>query len=260
MSNLDNIFRELQLNISDRNVKFYRTKVIRSGEHLELEVFPMFKRSYARGQKRKVTKFFQACVNENNSRKQLTRLLNANFTDDDIWYDFTYEGEKPTIEEVKKEVQNFIRRLKRKFGDFKYAYKTEVGTRGTCRGHHHLICNIPSEYRDEVEEMWTKGRRRSRFLQADENGYEGVARYWCKGNETGKRYVTSKNLTKPTVKVMDNMLTRKAVADLVRSYEIGVEKIEKMRALKDFRVVKMHHKQTEYVAGSYVYVSMKRRI
>lgn len=257
---IERIFENEQFDTSHSNVQEYRAKIIQSGEYKELEIYPIFKRSYARGQKKKVTKFFQACVNENNSVKKLTRLLNANFNENSVWYDFTYT-DKPTIEEATANIRNYIRRLKKRFGEFKYVYTTEQGETNSLRGHHHLICDIDPKFRNEVEKMWTKGERtRSRMLVPGENGFDQVAGYFAKQSKgVYRKYTTSHNLIKPSVQNKDGLIGKRAVEALTRNYEIGVEKIEKIKQLKNYKVTSFVTKQSEYVAGIYVYIKMRTR-
>lgn len=258
--NLNAIFDNTRFDTSNSNIKEYRTKIVKSGKYQELEIYPIFKRSYARGQKKKVTGFYQECVNQNNAVKKLTRLLNANFNDKSVWYDFTYT-EKPTIEEATANIRNYIRRLKRRFGDFKYVYTTEQGETNSQRGHHHLICDIDPKFRNEVEKMWIKGeRKRSRMLITDEFGFEQVAIYFAKKSKgVYRKYTPSQNLDKPQVIVKDGIIGKRAVLELANNYEIGVEKIEKIKQLKNYRVVSFVTKTSEYVAGAYIYVKMRKR-
>ena len=112
-----------------------------------------------------------------------------NFTDNDIWGTVTYSPEKlpPSVESAQKEMAKYFRRLKyyaerHNFPPLKYVYVTEFDDdeeKGKKRVHHHFVTNFPD--RDVAERLWRNGARtQTRRLQADENGYEGMARYISK--------------------------------------------------------------------------------
>ena len=72
----------------------YATKEIRSGDQLEVEIYPEF----TKGQKdqipdegkRKRQRQAQKNLNDKNSKKMCERVIGENFTDRDIWATFTY--------------------------------------------------------------------------------------------------------------------------------------------------------------------------
>ncbi|MEG1520688.1 MAG: hypothetical protein RR458_06830, partial [Clostridia bacterium] len=100
----------------------------------------------------------------------------------------------------------------------------------------------------------------SRTLVADEFGFKGVATYFAKKSKgVFRKYTCSKNLVKPEEKTRDGVVGKRAIDSIIRNYEIGVEKLEKLKSLKDYKVLKMVSKVSEYVAGAYVYITMKRR-
>lgn len=119
----------------------YATKEIRSGEQLEVEIYPEF----TKGQQseipteaqRKKQKLAQWNLNEKNSRKMCERVIIENFGDRDIWATLTYTDENlpETMEEAQKNMQNYIKRLNRrrkKLGlkNARYVYVTEFGEKG----------------------------------------------------------------------------------------------------------------------------------
>ena len=260
MKELEKLLNGKQFDLSLQNLKFYRAKIVQSGEYREIELYPMYKRSYAKGQRKNVTGLYQGLVNKNNSTKKLIRLMNTNFKEGDLWLDFTYDY-KPTVEEAKKEIRSYIRRVRRRFGDIKYIYTTEIGKRATGRGHHHFICDLPIEHRTELEDMWKKGVRiRSRRLYKGEHGFTKAATYLSKKSEDIYRtYTTSKNLTKPKIKIRDGLIGKRAIDDLTRNYEIAFEKIQKTKALRDYKITSLEIENSDFVAGSYVYIKMRRK-
>lgn len=257
----------LQL-LGDKNIVKYRTKTIKSGDVVECEVYPIWnsKASLSRAPKSKKSRPAQKNLNDKNALKYVIRLVNANFTDKDIWGTFTYETRKlpKTIEDADKSFGNFIRRLKyyadkHGFPPVKYVYWTEFESdekKGKHRVHHHIITNFPD--RDVAEKLWRNGARtQTRRLQADESGYEGAVRYCMKDPKGTKKYKASKNLQKPIVTIADTKFTRRKVERIVRGEENSVDIFEKL--YPGYDMIHYEHKLSEYVTGAYLYVKMSRR-
>lgn len=183
-------------------------KIIISGDYVEIEQYPVSEngKRLGRGDKENPSSESQKKLNEKNARKKLTRLINTNFGKQDLFVTLTHD--KPVSEsEGKRELTNFFRRVKdyRKktvLPELKYIAVTETGEKGHREKgvHHHVICNDMSM--DELERIWGKGRIQTSRLYPDENGYEGLARYFLKeGKEkNAKRWTQTKNLKKPSVK------------------------------------------------------------
>lgn len=204
----------------------YATKEIKAGDQLEVEIYPEFTKKQRseipEGGKRKKDRKAQKNLNEKNSRKMCERVINANFTDRDIWATFTYTDENmPTsMKEAQKNMQNYIRRLnyqrkKKGLQNTKYVYVTECSDRG--RWHHHIVMDGDMDM-DTVEGLWQLGKRNEvRRLQRDENGLVGMARYITKQKKPAKNkknksdqeevgkyqksWTPSKGLKKPEEKV-----------------------------------------------------------
>lgn len=138
--------------------------------------------------------------NDRIAERTLRRKLNTNFGHGDIFMTLTYNGEAPTKEEAKKELDNFLRRLRREYRragkEMKYIVVTEYEAK---RIHHHVVLN----YLDAglVKETWQRGKTNTTFL--DESGqYEALAAYLIKETKRtfkeeetiGKRYRCSRNL------------------------------------------------------------------
>ena len=208
--------------LSDPHIVKYRTKTIKSGNVLEVEVYPIWDThtSTSRARKTKESREAQKRLNYKNAVKTVVRLINANFTDSDFWATFTYDNAHlpKTYADAQREVQKFIRRLKHyaerhHFPPLKYVYWTEFENdekKGKKRMHHHLVTNFAD--RDKMEDLWGNGGRNNvRRLVADDSGYEGMARYCMKDPKGLKRYVASKNLKKPQITVSDTKFTRRKV-------------------------------------------------
>lgn len=266
--NYTNTNEELLSNLNDNHIIKYRTKTIKSGNVLECEVYPIWDThcSLARARSFRETRDAQKRLNQKNSIKNLIRLINTNFTDNDIWATFTYEPKKlpKSVEEAQKEFAKFIRRLKyyaqkNNFPSLKYVYVIEFEDdpeKVKHRVHHHIIINFPD--RDVAEKLWKGGaRKQTRRLQADSSGYEGLVRYITKDPRGLKRYITSKNLVKPQVTIADYKFTRKKVNKIVNGESNLYSTFEKIFYNK-YEVTDYSVKTSEYVTGAYIYVKMVR--
>ena len=266
---LDELYEQSELDaelIEDKHIITYRTKTIKSGKVLECEIYPVWdtSKATARARKFRESRKAQKKLNATNATKNVIRLINTNFTDADIWGTFTYETKKlpATVELAQKEFAKFIRRLKyyaarNGFPPLKYVYVTEFEEneeKGKKRVHHHIVTNFPD--RDIAERLWRNGARtQTRRLQADESGYEGLCRYIMKDPRGTKRYVTSKNLKKPSVSVSDCKFTRRKIRRIVNgdaNPQAVFEKAYKGR----YRFTAFTVKTSEYTTGVYLYAKM----
>ena len=93
----------------------YRERRYHCGNYLEVDIFPVFQKQSGRGKKAKPTSEVQARLNEHNAEQKLIRILNANFTPEDIEIHLTYTDENlpSTPEEAERDVANYLRRVKR---------------------------------------------------------------------------------------------------------------------------------------------------
>ncbi|MGM9680359.1 MAG: hypothetical protein ACI3XR_02520, partial [Eubacteriales bacterium] len=196
------------------------------GDYTEVNVYPVFRMQKSRGKRAKPTGEAQARLNQLNAERKLVRLLNANFTDDDVELHLTYSDDNLPADDAAalRDVQNFIRRVKRlrkKLGlpELKYINVTEGGVDGT-RYHHHMTLSGGID-RTELEKLWGYGYANSRALQFSEEGLEGLAKYITKSNRAHadrlafrKRWTASKNLIRPEPKERDGRISAKRVEEL----------------------------------------------
>ena len=126
----------------------YRTRTIKAGERLEAEVYPIFGRSQeqtARREKLNMTRERQAQLNTKRAKRRLVLLMETNFrTDEDVHVTLTYAGAEPGLERCKKDVRNFLNRVKRQrdrhgLSELKYIYA--IGHDADQRIHVHLVMN-----------------------------------------------------------------------------------------------------------------------
>jgi hypothetical protein len=178
-----------------------------AGKFLEIEKYIVLAggRRTARNMKEQVSTLAQAKLNEKNAKKKLTRLLNTNFNEKDIFVTLTFKNKDSITEkQAKKELDNFLRRLKRfrkKMGlnDLKYISVCELDNKNGI--HFHIVMSATSM--DAVYKIWGNGRIQISQLLFSDNGLEGLANYMLKQQlekKNVKKWSQSKNLKKPIVK------------------------------------------------------------
>lgn len=198
----------------------YREVKYECGEFLDVEFFPVYKKSKSRRSRFNPTSEGQKLLNQKRSQRRLTRLIHANFTQKDYALHLTYdENNMPESEDVaKRNVQNYLRRLKRlyqKLGhELKYICVTEKGKK-SARLHHHLIIS-GGVSRDDVEKLWKMGRANTKRLQFDDNGVAGLSHYISKQALFYRRWNSSKNLIDPDVKTNDYRYSRTKAHNVCR--------------------------------------------
>jgi hypothetical protein len=245
-----------------KNIFTYRVKTIKSGNMLECEIYPIWKRKseVSRAKKEMSTRKAQKNLNDKNAKKNIIRLMNANFNERDLAMVLSYKGKPPDENQARKDIQNYIRRIRdyrKKHGlsDLKYIYVIEFETEGNNkkRIHHHLIMNDMD--RDIAEKLWNSGYANSKRLQPNEFGLEGIARYICKDPKGSKRWCASRNLDEPKVTIADHKITRNQAAKIARNQNeahLIFQKIYKGYIFNDLSV-----KFNDFVSGAYLYARMR---
>lgn len=251
-------------NLRPKKLSKYRIKTILSGDMLESDAYPIWS-TIPQGviAKSGGTPENQKKVNYRNLQKKIVRLLNGNFTNEDIWLTVGYRnGEEPKdAKEAKKDITNYIRNLreyckKNNLEKLKYIFVTEYGE--DIRTHHHIVMNFKD--RDIAEKMWTKGEYpQSRRLQPNDYGLEGLARYLSKDPKGRKSYGYSKGLYKSWkhAKVSDNKMTKKR-AERIATDKIDVKGYyEKLYPGFDFIDVEVRY--SDFCGGCYLYARMRKK-
>lgn len=248
--------------VYDKRIIKYRTKIIRSGEFVECEVYPVWNTANATRKARKnITRDAVKNVNKRNSIKKVIRLLNTNFTTQDAWFTLTYDEENLPTDEIqaKKNIVNYLRRLKKlvatnNYQDLKFIYVTEHKRK---RIHHHLIMNYPNH--KEAESLWKGGtRNHSRKLKLSENGFEALARYITKEEKENNKqnYSCSRNLEKPEINVSDYKITKGQARKLAKGKITPHELFKKY--LPNYLLNDIEIKTSEWIDGTYIYAKFKR--
>jgi len=250
-----------------------RQKNIKSGRLLEVEFYPVYgdgRRMPERAAKTKRSSKEQELYNQKQAQKKLTRLINANFTDEDIFEHITYGPRfaPKTMEDARRDMVNYLRRIKtyrRNHGlpELRYIYVIEeqVYQTGPRKGeknfHFHLF--MSGMDRDVAEKMWKKGMRvnADRF-RPDRFGPEAAAKYIAKDPKGRKRFSGSKNLKKPIVsEPIDGRITKKGVEKLAKERVDDKDYWE--RRYKSYEFIDCRAKYNEYNGHWYVSVVLFKK-
>ncbi len=198
----------------------------------------VFKGNYgAKGEKRaeksKATPEQVRRQNRLNKQKKIRRLIKANFSEGDFWVTLTYpKGARPSVNQVMKDWDGFIRRMKtryKKLGkELKWIRRIEIGSRGAV--HAHVIINrLEGEQTDlMIKECWKPGHVNYATLY-EEGDYEQLADYLAKDEMTKKQeaeleqkdrkrlraYSHSRNLTtvEPQTRTYGHWTMRRIIRD-----------------------------------------------
>ena len=237
----------------------YREHKYYCGGYLDVQIYPVYKKQGGRSKKAKPTSEVQAKLNADNAARHLTRLLNKNFTPRDLALHLTYlpENLPANDEQAKKDVQNFIRRVKRYYkkleiSDFKYIWVTEKSSKG--RYHHHVVFTGGGD-RTEIEKIWGKGYANSKALQFGEKGLEGLAHYITKKPIFYKRWSGSRNLKKPLERTNDYKISGKQAAKFKNS---GSGKHEFESMYKGYILSDFAAKFNNVNNGIYIYAQLRK--
>lgn len=195
-----------------------REKFYNCGEYAEVEVYPVWLMTKKkRRPKAKPTPEAQKQLNKLRAERKLARLLNTNFTSDDIQFNLTYAPDKVPSDDsdCNRILTNYLRRLRRVYAkheiELKYVCVTEKSSRG--RYHHHLVINggVPLS---ELSAAWGRGHTNAKPLEFDEFGISALAAYMSKAPIGGDRWRASKNLKQPKESQRDGRLSQKKVSQL----------------------------------------------
>ncbi len=266
----DTYEERLEVALRNNKVSHYRVKTIISGPIVESEIYPVYNRraDAPPKPKKKPSATAQRNLNDKNAKKRIVRLINANFTEKDIWATFTYDQEhKPkSFEEAYRSMSRYISRVrayvaKKKLPPLKYIVVTEFNEEDTAkkriRIHQHVIMNFAD--RDKAEELWTEGgRKNTRRLQPDDFGLEGLARYMVKDPKGKKRWRASINLRKPKVYVADKKFSSVRQVERMLTHDGATERMRKL--YPDFiQLEEPNIYYNEHYGGYYIYTRLRKQ-
>ncbi|WP_455798948.1 rolling circle replication-associated protein [Clostridium butyricum] len=244
----------------------YIKKTIVSGSVIECEIYPIWKNgSDVPRTKVGISREAQKNLNDKNAKKKINRLINTNFTEDDLMITLTYKNNYlPNEDEAKRDIQNYINRLKRRRKKdgieepLKYLYVIEYENNKKnskkVRIHHHIIINKMD--RNSAEEVWRKGRTDSMRLQLDDDGLSGISKYISKGLCSGRRWSYSKNLKKPTIYRDRTTLSKRKIERVALAENDYKEFFEKEYKKQGYEYYDCKSYYSDMAAGYYLYARL----
>lgn len=267
----------------------YRTFTTMAGDTLVAEIFPVWgreKRRSVRAAKKNLTPERIQKYNTERAKFRLQLLMDTNFTSEDQSLTLTYT-EQPSEQEVRKDVKNFIGRIRRErnrrgLPELKYIYAIESERDGrTKQLHCHIVMSGGIE-RKEVEKIWRKGSEARGFancdeLQPDKEGLRRLAFYVYEQNrgkeqKNRRHYSCSKNLTEPKVRRSMSKVSNAKVKRMARDFN-GVAPTIMEKVYPGFEFVRgLRYQEDEsgtmsescvrfsdYTDGVYIRVMMRRK-
>ena len=244
----------------------YRTRTIKAGPRLEVEIYPIFGRENSgrlRAAKKNLTPEAVQRNNDERSRRRLIQLIDANFDEKDYHVTLTYAGRPPEYEQARKDVKKFLRAVKRKreqrgLDELKYVYTIEDSEDGKKkRIHIHAIINGGIS-REELEEIWGMGYANADNLQPDENGLEAIARYITKQQKNRRKWARSRNLKQPKVRTSDTKVSNARVRRLAVDFPNQAKEIME-KLFPKYTFTKSMMRYSDVVDGAYIRCVMRRR-
>ena len=246
-----------------------RTKTIKAGEYLEVEIFPVVKMEpgIREGRRRRTPEQIRA-INQRNAVKRLERLMNANFSTGDLMPHLTMD--KPcSFGDMQRHVRNFIQRMRRlaekRGAQLRYIYVIETKQEhGQQRHHVHGLINGGWITRDEVEKLWGHGLARVDRVQRQEKGLAGFARYITQQKTTQERLMhrrwgASKGLKQPKITISDTKFSRQAAGRIAKGMETDARAILEKK-YPGYRLVERPTvKYSDWLPGAYIYAYMERK-
>lgn len=252
-----------------RGRTFQRETAYVAGDFIDGDIYPVFQPPGKRRKKCRPTSAIQKRINQRNAEKKLARLIHANFSERDLVLHLTYRAEDlPADEEAaKKDVRNYLRRVKRVYKkagiELRYIYITERGAKSG-RVHHHLILSGGVD-RDELERMWGRGYANSHRLQLEDEGAAPLAKYITKQRKeegervTYRRWTGSRNLAQPELIQHDGELTAEDVLDAAEAVEEGRGEAWLEARFPGYRCVRISAERNVINRGVYMRYTLRLR-
>lgn len=247
----------------------YKTRTIRCGDATEVEVYPVYTRTYPDGQRMKErirSSLAQQRMNDKRAETHFRRKAETNFTRSDYFLTLTYAGQAPDMEQARKDFRNFIcrvnrRRARKGLGPCKYMAVIEAGNKNG-RAHHHALIEGGLS-REELEDIWGKGFANCDRLVKGHDGLKGVCAYMLKAaggqarQKDAKRWSCSRNLKEPRITESVHRVSRRMAARIAEDAEIQGELV--MRKLyPGMELTELTVRRSDWIAGAYIFARMVR--
>lgn len=280
-----------------------RTKVIRAGDSLEIEAFPLLKRvtpaAKREARRRRDNRAAVDAVNRRNRKKHFRRLLEANFTPQDMHITLTYdygfdvrsEGNREDIRReydrmgfpidddmARRDLTNFMRRARRavlrRGGDpskIKYMYVMEVTYEPRIdeydplppHYHFHIVMGYRGGKlpitRDEIEALWGKGYANADRLDFSNNGLKALANYLTKGRKYAQRWGHSKGLRQPVIRITDRAVSRRRAELVARDVRAFGREIFESIYKGYVLAEPPEVRYSDFTAGAYIYARLRKK-
>ncbi|MBQ1576479.1 MAG: hypothetical protein IIZ83_05915 [Oscillospiraceae bacterium] len=240
---------------------FYRTKSTRSGDMLELDIYPLFGREEKRRLRRhNPTPTAMANLNRRNAEKKFRRLAEINFRHKEDYY-FTGTispgpgRSLPTLEQVNRLYTRFIRRVnyRRKklgLGPCRHMGVIEGYEEGSRMKRLHVHALIEGGLdRDTMEALWGEGMI-SQCRRLEKPMLDQLCAYLLKDPRGRKRWRYSRNLERPKVTVADRKITARAAWRLYTDAAGRAAALE--RIYKGYTVEFVEARTNPYMPGVYI--------
>lgn len=243
---------------------FIRRRVWHVGGYAEVEYFPVFQPPGKRRAKCRPTRECQEKLNQRDAERKIHRIILANFGRKDYEFDGTFDR-PASVEAAKEEMKKFLRRLRKEYRnagkELKYAYIWEYGELSG-QVHFHVYLNRGPLSRDQLEEAWEHGTANCRRLRLDEKGLAPLTTYLSKKGRKGqrekwkRRWVPSRNLTKPEPEIRDGAVTMGEIMTLAGLIERRSAEGAAGELLPGMTLVEAEAMRNRVNKGLYVYLSM----
>lgn len=287
--------------VNHDGVGAYRTKLVRAGDMIYVSCYPLISIGRLREQDAALkamkedgrfrTRLKYAKYNNRRRVEAFEQLAHANFGAGDFHVSCTYDPAGPGIypsereaidrEQAKKDVRNYLRRIRRMLArhgcdlqEFRWICVTvtkehdrEAPRPFPDTHHHHLLMHgVPEALRGEAERLWMHGFCNADRLQPNDTGIAEVSGYIARqeGRANGdhapgeKSFTSSRNLKKPAVTTSDSRISRRRVAQIAADVRANAAEI--FAALyPDCRLVEWPRvEMSDFVAGAYIHARLKR--
>lgn len=202
----------------------YRDYICDSGIYKDGKLLPTVAETHGKGRRRskfRPTPEAQARLNEWNALCRANRIIEDNFSEQDIMLTPTFRDTAlPEDDEaLMRAYNNFVRRLRRKYEKAGAELKifTVLGKgEKSGRYHVHLIVNGGVLTDAEIREVWGLGWVTVKPLEFDESGLRGLANYMGHHRVLTKRFLHSRNLRLPETKESGRRWSQREVSAIAR--------------------------------------------
>ena len=223
---------------------FVRETAYVCGNYMDADIYPVFQQPGSRRSRSRPTSAIQERLNQRNAERKFARLANLNFGEGDYALHLTYAETPESAEDAVRLVRNYIRRINRR--------RKKAGLES---------CLIISGglSRDEMEEVWGRGRANCLRLQFDrDSGITGLSMYITKDRAMYKRWSGSRNLIQPEPMQRDGAIALDDLDELGEAAEAGLGYNEIERLYPGWRCVELTGERNGVNHGWYVRARLVR--